>query len=266
MVKAKLTFILHKIDGYMLKRILILLVAFFVTITVLAQPPRTAINLYKTGKKLIEQGMFYEAMQSFKKAIVFYKNYDSAYLEWSNLYIRMNKPDSAIYVWSRAVKLNPGMVAGYNALGKLYRDKKQNFDSARVNFIHALKIDSTNKELFYNVAWCYNAVQDYDNAILYAVKALELDVNYKPPYSELAHAIRFSKKFDEGLVLFKKYSAISTCELPLFYSGLLYMESGRYDDLQKTIDELTKKGFIPQADGLKKRWEAKKNLKPAQGS
>ncbi len=250
----------------MLKVILILIVTVAFSLHTAAQPPKTAVNLYNNGKKLIGYGMYYEAIQSFKKAIALYKNYDSAYLVWSNLYTRMNKPDSAILVLNRAIKQNPKMLIAYTTLAQVYRDYKTNPDSARLYFSYALKLDSSNKELFYNIAWCYNAGMEYEKAISYSVKALDRDINYKPAYNEMAHAWHALKRYDEALVMFKKYAAVSTSDQPLFYSGMIYLELNQYDNLQKTIDELLKKGAKSPADGLQKRWDIKKNQKPAQGS
>ena len=247
----------------MLKQILILAVGSLMLLTTAAQPPKAAVGYFVNGKKLRDQGMFPEAMQSFKKAIVLYKSYDSAYLEWSNLYLRINKVDSAVVVLKRAVKLNPGMVTAYTALATIYKNNRSDFDSALVNYQYALKIDSSNKEVLYNIAWCYNAKLEYEKAIIFSLKILDLDVNYKPAYNEMAHAYHASKKYDEALEQFKKYSTISTCDLPLYYSGLVYMELNRFDELQKVIDQLNKINSPQKADGLKKRWDVKKNQKPA---
>ena len=250
----------------MLKQILIFTLVVVSRFSSYSQPPKAAVILFNSGKKLIQQGLFYNAMQRFNKATTIYKNYDSAWLEWGNLYLRINKPDSAIYVWSKAKKLNPKMILAYTMLGKIYRDNKFMNDSAKSNFLTALKLDSTNKENYYNVAWCYNAISDFDSAIFYANKALEIDVNYRAPFGELAHAYRNNRKMDEGLATFKKYAAISTSEQPLFYCGMIYLETNQFDNLQSTIDELNKRGAKSSADGLKKRWDAKKNGKPVKGS
>ena len=248
----------------MLKQMLIFVLALVISFSTHAQPPKVAVSLFKSGKQMIQQGLFYNAIQNFRKATTIYKNYDSAFLEWSNIYIRINKPDSSIYVWNLAIKQSPKMLLAYKTLGRIYRDNKSQYDSAKLYYSKVLKIDSTDKENFYNVSWCCNATKDFDNAIIYAIKALGIDVNYRPAYGELAHAYRNNRKMDEGLATFKKYAALSTSEQPLFYCGMIYLETNQYDKLQETIDELNKKGAKSSADGLKKRWDIKKNAKPTQ--
>ena len=250
----------------MLKPVFIHIVCFSMTLITNAQPPKNAVSFYNKGQKLKEQGMFYEAIQSFKKATVLYRSYDSAYLEWSGLYERMNKPDSAVWVLRNAIRQNPKLKSGFISLANLFKDKKMNFDSAALYYSAALQLDSTDKETLYNISWCYNSVKDYEKAIVYAVKLLDQDINHRKAYGEMAHAYHALKKYDEALVQFKKYAALSTCELPLVYSGFVYLELNQFDNVQQTMDELTKKGFKQASDGLKKRWDAKKRQHPGKGS
>ena len=114
----------------MFKQIFILAAYFSITIITIAQPPKNAVRSYIRGQKLREQGMYYEAIQSFKKATALYRNYDSAYLEWSDLYLRMNKADDALLVLHNAAKQNPEMRSAYITMGGIYKDKKMNYDSA----------------------------------------------------------------------------------------------------------------------------------------
>ena len=246
----------------MLKQILILAVGVFVSLSAMAQPVTGSDSYFVYGKKLRDQGKYPEAIQAFKKATALNKNLDSAFIEWSVLCVKMNKPDDAFLVLKNALKLNPRMISCHVALGNLYRDIKSNYDSAIICYSAVLKIDSTSKKSLYDIAWCYNAKQEFEKAIAFGTKALELDKDYKIAYNELAHAYHASKKYDEALVLFKKYAAISISDLPLFYCGMLYLELNQYDNLQKTIDELTNRGSSQSADGLKKRWNIKKNQNP----
>ena len=109
-------------------------------------------------------------------------------------------------------------------------------------------------------------IQQFEKAILYSGKLLEMDINNRKAYNEMAHAYHATKKYDEALVVFKKYAAISTCELPLYYAGLVYLELNQFDNVQQTMDELTKTGFQKSAEGLKKRWDLKKKQPPVKGS
>lgn len=247
----------------MLKKQLTLILGITLVAFSYAQPLKPEDHYYAYGKKASNEGRYPDAINAFKKVVSLDKHYDSAYIEWSTVYAKMNKPDSAILILKLALKVNPKMYTAYLAMGKIYRDYKSNYDSALISYSNVLKMDSSNKEVYYSMAWCYNSKKEYDSAISFAIKAIAFDYNYKPPYSELAHAYHATKRYAEAIEQFKKYIAVSTCDLPLFYSGMCYMELNQFDNVQKMIDALNKMNS-KMGEGLKKRWDMKKNQKPAQ--
>ena len=66
-----------------------------------------------------------------------------------------------------------------------------------------------------------------------AIKALEIDNDYRPAYSELGHAYNQSKKYSEAIEQFKKNMTISSVDLPVLYSGLCYIELGQKENAMK---------------------------------
>jgi tetratricopeptide (TPR) repeat protein len=186
-----------------------------------------------------------------KDASLLYNNYDSAYVQMGDLSIKQNKFDSAILYYTKALQINPRQVLAYIGMGNIYKNVKDEYDKAISNYSAALKIDSTNKETYYNIAWCYNAKTDYDNAIIYALKALDIDNNYRAAYGELGHAYHLSKKYADAIEQFKKYIALSGNPLPMLYSGLCYIELKDKDGAMKMYEEL-KKTDSKMAESLKR--------------
>jgi tetratricopeptide (TPR) repeat protein len=218
----------------------------------MAQPPKQAVALYKTGVKFEEKGMFYEAIAAYKKAISLNKKYDSAYLRTGAVYTKINKPDSAVIILKTAVKVIPGFSKGYTELGNIYRDIKNNPDEAIINYTKALKTDSTNKVIYYSLAWCNNTKKYYREAIKYGIKALEIDNNYKAAYNELGHAYHQLNANEECIAQFKKNLAVSVNDLPLLYTGFCYTELKQKDEALKIYEEL-KKINPKMAEGLKRK-------------
>lgn len=240
----------------MLKYLFLFATVCFTGIYLQAQPVKKAEVLYKNGLKLKDQGKFNEAIAAFKKAITLNKLYDSAYLQLSLVYAGISKTDSAVITLKNALKAKPSFANGYVALGNVYRDYKNNTDEALINYLKALKLDSTNKLNYYNIAWSYNAKTNYREAIKYAVKALEIDNNYKPAYNELGHAYNQLKAYAECIEQLKKNLAVSVNELPLLYSAYCYMELNQKDNALKMYEELNK--INPKmAENLKKKIDAK---------
>ncbi|MEI8059512.1 MAG: hypothetical protein WCG67_05085, partial [Ferruginibacter sp.] len=93
-------------------------------------------------------------------------------------------------------------------------------------------------------------------AIKYALKALDVDNNYRPAYNELAHAYRSLKAYQECIDQFKKNVTISVNEQPLYYSGLCYLELNDKAGAEKMFEEL-KKINSKSADALRKKIDTK---------
>ena len=224
----------------MLKRILPLLFSLFVFTAATAQKGNTAVAFFKSGIDFKNKNMFPEALASFNKAISLNKNYDAAFLETGDIYLKTGNIDYAINDFKKAISINPANTAALFSLGKVYRDVRPDYDSALIYFKAAVEMDSTNKEYFYSIAWCYNAKGENESAIPFAIKALEIDNTYKPGYNELGHAYRRTKKFAEAIEQFKKNLAVSVVDLPLYYSGLCYTELKDKEGALKQYEELKK--------------------------
>lgn len=223
----------------------------------ISQPYNNAQGFYKAGLNFKNKNMFMDALTSFKRAIALNKSFDSAYVEIADIQVRAGMPDSAVFYLNKALSINPSMNTALIALGNLYRDVKPNYDSAITCYNLALKTDSTNKVTYYSLAWCYNAKTEYEKAIPYAVKALDIDNDYRPAYGELGHAYRRTGKFAEAIEQFKKNSAISKIDLPVFYAGMCYTELNDKEGALRQYEEL-KKINEKMAASLKKKIDSMK--------
>jgi tetratricopeptide (TPR) repeat protein len=238
----------------MLKQFLPVLIFLFFFSAATAQM-YTAAGFYRSGMEYKNNNKFPEALTAFDKAVSLRKNFDSAYVEMGNIYLLSGDVDNGISNFKKALAINPKYTGALIAMGKIYRDSRQNFDSAIIYYGAAAKIDSTNKETFYALAWTYNAKQEYDKAIPNAVKALEIDNEYRPAYGELGHAYHASKKFAEGIEQFKKNLAVSVVDVAMLYSGFCYTELNNKEGALQQYEEL-KKVNERMAASLKKKIDA----------
>ncbi len=227
-----------------MKRILPFLLFLLVSFSLFAQKEKAA-EFFRAGIAYKEKNMLPEAMISFIKATKADKNYDSAYVELAIINVKNKQFDSAILNVNKAIRISPKMAWAHSILGTIYRDSKPNTDSALLCYKAALAIDSTNKITLYSIAWCYNSKEQYDNAIPFAIRALDIDNTYRPAYAELGFAYYGSKKFTEAIEQFNKNLAISTVDLPIYYSGLCYTQLNdkegalkKYEDLKKINEKM----------------------------
>lgn len=224
----------------MLKQFLPFMIALFVFSSATAQKNNSAVSFYKAGIELKNKNKFSEATASFNKATALNKQFDSAYIQLGEINMKIGDFDKAINNFKKAIAINPEMPMANIALGNIYRDAKPNYDSALLCYFTALKKDDKNKITYYSIAWCYNAKGEYENAITNAIKALYIDNTYKAAYSELGHAYHKAKKYSEAIAQFKKNLSVSIVDMPIFYSGLCYIELKDKEGAMQQYVELKK--------------------------
>ena len=162
----------------MLKRFLPFLIFVFSFSAADAQVSKARLH-YNSGIQLRNDNKLPEALAEFNKAAELNKKFDSAYVEMGNIYSKSGKTDLAISNYNTALAINPKYADALVGIAKIYRDAIRNYDSAIYYFNAAAKLDPVNKEIFYGLAWVYNATKQHELAIPNAVKALEIDNNYR---------------------------------------------------------------------------------------
>ena len=223
----------------MLKRYLPLLLSLLFFSAAHAQVNKSKQH-YNAGIKLKNNSQFPEALAEFSKATEFNKKFDSAYVEMGNIYSKSGDMDQAMSNYKKAVTINPKYADAFFGMAKIYRDAIKKYDSAIYYFDAALKFDSTNKEIFYGLAWTYNARKEHDQAIPYAIKALEIDNNYKPAYGELGYAYRSTKRYAECIEQFKKNLAVSVVDIAHLYSAYACLELNNKEGALQHYEALLK--------------------------
>ena len=216
---------------------------------------KNAAAFYKSGMEFKKASNFNEALNLFAKAVLADAKFDSAYVEMGNIYLAGGNMDLGIYNYEKALAINPDYTGALIGMGRIYRDSKQNYDTAIIYYNAAEKLDKTNKETYYALAWLYNVKKEHEKAIPYAIKSLEIDNTYKPAYGELGYAYRSTKKYNEAIEQFKKNLAVSIVDVAYLYSGYCYTELKNKEGAMQQYEAL-KKVNEKMAGALLKKIEA----------
>jgi tetratricopeptide (TPR) repeat protein len=238
----------------MLKRFIPLLLIVSAFTAANAQVSKALLHYY-SGMELVKNNQFTEALAEFTKATEGNKKLDSAYVQMGNIYSKSGNMEMARSNYIKALDINPVYAEALVGMAKIYRDFIKQYDTAINYFNAAAGIDPANKEIFYGLAWIYNATKQHEKAIPFAVKALEIDNSYKPAYGELGYAYRSTQQFAACIEQLKKNLAVSVVDVALLYSGYCYIELKNREGAMQQYEALLKINE-KMANGLKKKIDA----------
>ena len=167
--------------------------------------------------------------------------YSDAFSELGYAYYSLNMNDDAITNYRSAMNLKKE--SDYHpifGMADVYYDNLKNYDSAIVYFEKGLQLQKTNKSAYYKLGWCYNDREKYNEAISPLQQALTLDPDYDQAKTELGYAYYQLKQYDDALGIFRQImNKDSKDELSRYYAGFCYYYKNDQVSLQQMINELT---------------------------
>jgi tetratricopeptide (TPR) repeat protein len=216
------------------------------------------------GIKDMESERYEKAQKIFHHLLIKERGNSLSYYYLGELFLKVNKPDSARVYYTKGIKMNPNGSLNYVGLGKLiieedYIEGRKRFDKAislspqdpqvyaaiadffinstardldqAVVFIDkGLKQVPGNAKLYLlygDVAWSQN---DGSKAIINYEKAMELDNKIPELYLKTGKLYCRAKNYDLGLNYYKKGLAVDSNYAPLYREiSELYYKAKQYD-------------------------------------
>jgi protein O-mannosyl-transferase len=142
------------------------------------------LKISERKENTVQQAQAY--LDSVKKysfrALHFFPNLDAAYNKLGGVYLHLGLFDSADYYWDLAEKYHPNysvLKGNYALLSKMYFSKGLELGKTgnpRLGVIYmrkALRHDSTNGDIWYNIGGAYFTMQQYDSAQYAWMKTLQ---------------------------------------------------------------------------------------------
>jgi small GTP-binding protein len=144
----------------------------------------TATDLFKKAKLLVNNGLYSEAIEHYRKALVISPNFAEAYNELGNIYLTQGKIEDAINFFRRAVLYKPFYTEAWNnqAAALLIQGL---YDEALKCFKKVIDLEPRNVNARIAQGSLFLSLNRYSEALECFNKALELD-----PYSPEAIARR----------------------------------------------------------------------------
>ena len=185
--------------------------------------PDSAEVWYEKGKAAYEKDQYDEAIKCYEKAIELNPNYAEAYNSLGYAYLAGRQGyDKAEEYFLKAFDLDPFYVTGYTNLGNLYLIREGDYEKAIEYNYNAIKyldeateyysrrtrFSSVDKRFIISYVFVYFSLgqiyqkykPDYDKAIEYYGKAVELNPNYAEAYFNLGNLyLKYKQDYDKAI-------------------------------------------------------------------
>ena len=139
-----------------------------------------------SGLKLVQVEMFiYDekldlAEKLLNELYAIEPNNEEIYIQRATIYSKRDQHDKAVECLKIALQYTDDLADVYNLLGMEYLFM-DNLENAKDNFIKCLEEDIEDQTALYNVVYCFEFLDQNENAIVYLEKYID-----KNPYSEIA--------------------------------------------------------------------------------
>jgi hypothetical protein len=145
----------------------------------------TLLVSFITALKYYRKAKYENSLDYFNASLPKYplRHIDSAPILFfmGNAYFHINKLDSAIDNYTKAIELNPKIVEAYNNRGHIYSEKGY-FDQAISDFTKALEINPNYPEAYFNRGNTYQKIERYDFSISDYKEFLKIIPNHAEAY------------------------------------------------------------------------------------
>ena len=157
---------------------------------------KKSINLNKNfieaysnlGTVLFLKKNFLESIKNFEYCVNAGEKLDYYYLNIANCFRELNNFDDSLKFYSLALQKNDSNFEIYFNLGILYLSIPQDFDKAINFFKKTIDIKKNYYLSYFFLGRCYNLKKNFDYAISFLKKSIEINPNYYKSYEEISYS------------------------------------------------------------------------------
>lgn len=148
-----------------------------------------------------------EALKTFAK-IPEDKRPPEIWLLMGNILMDKGKNDEAIFMYGRAVLVEPSFYKAYYNMGNIYLAEDK-FNMAIDQYKQALKYNVNNPYVYYNIGCAYLKIGDLKKAKYSFIKAVELKNNVADFHYNLAYVLKRLKKEKQAKIYLENYNKLT---------------------------------------------------------
>ena len=204
---------------------------------------KNAIAAVKMGQNLWNFGLTTEAIEWLKKSVVADPSYMLPYILMANYYSQIYDFDNASKVLKTAYRKFPESLDIFRGYA-LLQLRKNNFEAAVSYAQKALNLYESDVESYILLSKAYQAMEKYDESLKSAQKALEIDSNDRQVHLRYGEVLGYIYGVDTAFDYFEKLISNSSLnsknyvEYILGLSNFLY-DNGKYEQALSVMEGLS---------------------------
>lgn len=167
---------------------------------------------------------FEAAKQSMMRSLALKPDYSKTYLELGFAYDKLNKYDSAIFYYQKAVDLDPKSHVGYNGIAAVYRDRYKNIPTAMEWYQKTISLNPSERKANFGMGYCLNSQSKFSEAIPYLKQAIASEPTYSAAFTELGYSYYKTNQDELAEQHLKKAMEMNPSGVSQhYYAALLYL-------------------------------------------
>jgi len=204
---------------------------------------KIAVDLYKEGVRLGNEGKVEEALVKFQKAVALEPKVFLFQLKLAYAYEMLKRYPEAQAAYENAIALNASSKEAWRGLGDVLR-RAGFFSRAEDAYKKAIKTSPKYKEAWLGLAYLYGDMEALDKAEEAFVKVLSIDPKDADVAFKLANVYWRSKRLDDAITYYKKALSLK----PDFHDarfglGLTLKEKGDIEGARKELKAACEAGL-----------------------
>ena len=209
-----------------------------------------------------EAGWCCNEMEKFEEAVDYLTKYKAAsnddkrdkYNELGFSYLKLQNSKDAIEQYKQTLSIYPDNGIALRGLGNVYYEIDEEYDEAITYFEKALEVDAeASKPIYYKLGWLYNDKERYDDAINILLKSIEYDSENSGYREELGYAYYMKEEYEFAFTqLNKAISLDENSNLGYYYKGLCFIATNKKGEAMSMYYKLKELGSDEAGELLEK--------------
>jgi tetratricopeptide (TPR) repeat protein len=166
--------------------------------------PYAITNLNSLGQITYKKKNYDMSIKAFKILLKYQGEKAETYYWLGMGYSEKNKIDSALYFLNASLKIDSNYYQSYNKIGEIYGKSKNDLKSSLYYLLKAYKINQNDVQILQNIGVAYGISGNFDESILYLNKAIKLDSTNYELYYNLGGSYMGLKDLEKAKTCFTK--------------------------------------------------------------